>query len=150
MACEICSGTEVKIASPGYVCFVKIEDGLLMAHDGISYVDESGELCVGKGDVFIEIPIAHCPWCGEELGGDAQRQGIHHPIPCLIGDGEQRQQGLCHGFGFRAWTHGAAVTVGGFTAGQESYPVAIVEFPNGQLKEIPLHEVQLKRERHDG
>ncbi len=62
---------------------------------------------------------------------------------CSVKVGDSTQLGLCHGFGFKAWTHGAAVTVGGFPAGQESHAVAIVELSDGTLQEVPLGHVTM-------
>lgn len=67
------------------------------------------------------------------------------PRPCTVrsrGRGEPRR-GLLHALGFKAWTHGAAVNVGGFTAGQESHAVGIVEFPDGRIEEVPVGQIEV-------
>lgn len=40
--------------------------------------------------------------------------------PCMLGD----KRALLHSICTKAWTHGAAITTGGFPAGQISYAVA--------------------------
>lgn len=70
-----------------------------------------------------------------------------NPRPCVVAKrGEDLRYGKCHGFGFKAWTHGAAVTIGGFTAGQESYAVAIVEFNDGHIEQVPVEQVTMIQE----
>ena len=63
--------------------------------------------------------------------------------PCLFGDGEHKHRGIFHGFFAESWTHGASVSIGGFPAGQESHPVAIVEDESGKLLMLQLREVTL-------
>ena len=47
-----------------------------------------------------------------------------------------------HGFYQKAYTHEAALTIGGFPAGEEAYPVAVVEYENGQVETIPAEMVR--------
>lgn len=72
--------------------------------------------------------------------------------PCAVRDpgGDEPRCGLLHAFGFKAWTHGAAVSVGGFTAGQESHAVGIVEFPDGRIEEVPVGRIAMVEECNDG
>lgn len=58
--------------------------------------------------------------------------------PCIVTIGGEEHRGLLLDIGFRMWTHGAAATIGGFTAGQESHPCAIVELENGYIKTCDL------------
>lgn len=58
--------------------------------------------------------------------------------PCIVTMAGEERRGLLLDIGFRMWTHGAAVTIGGFTAGQESHPVAIVELDNGKVSACDL------------
>ena len=57
------------------------------------------------------------------------------PRPCVV---RQEGRALFHGFFVRAWTHGAAATIGGFSAGQESHPMAIVEFEDGRVDAVAI------------
>lgn len=71
-----------------------------------------------------------------------------NPRPCAVckcGKGETLY-GWLHVLGFKAWTHGASVTVGGFTAGQESHAVGIVEFRDGHIEEVPVEHISLVKE----
>ncbi len=70
------------------------------------------------------------------------------PRPCVVYKSEKDETfcGWLHALGFKAWTHGAAVTVGGFTAGQESYAVGIVEFSDGHIEEVPVAHISLVKE----
>lgn len=67
--------------------------------------------------------------------------------PCTVEHGGATRRAVCHGFGFKAWTHAAAITVGGFPAGQESMAVAIVELEDGSLFEAPLKDVTMLSRR---
>ena len=40
---------------------------------------------------------------------------------------------MFHGFFQASYTHGAALTVGGFPAGQEASPVAVIEYASGKV-----------------
>lgn len=55
--------------------------------------------------------------------------------PCLVRgtDGMHSERALFHRWSFKAWTHGAAITVGGFPAGQEAYAFAIIEREDGTV-----------------
>ena len=41
----------------------------------------------------------------------------------------------------KAWTHGESALVGGFSAGQTAYPVAVVDWGEG-LKEVSIADVK--------
>lgn len=58
--------------------------------------------------------------------------------PCIVTMLGDEHRGLLLDIGFRMWTHGAAISVGGFTAGQESHPAAIVELENGEIRACDL------------
>lgn len=64
----------------------------------------------------------------------------NEPRPCVV-----RQDGmaLCHGFYVRAWTHGAAATIGGFSAGQEAVAMALVEYPDGMIDSVAADAVRM-------
>ena len=52
--------------------------------------------------------------------------------------------GVCHGFGFKAWTHGGGATIGSFPPGQESYAVAIVEHESdGTISQVAVGRVTM-------
>lgn len=46
-----------------------------------------------------------------------------------------------HGFFQAAYTHGAALTIGGFPAGQEANPVAVIEFSNGKVAYVEANAI---------
>lgn len=58
--------------------------------------------------------------------------------PCIVTILGEEHRGLLLDIGFIMWTHGAAAIIGGFTAGQESKPAAIVELENGEIKACDL------------
>ena len=60
--------------------------------------------------------------------------------PCLITLGGIKKQGTFHGIYQYSKTHGASALVGGFSAGTDAYPVAIVEV-SGELKEVRASSV---------
>lgn len=60
--------------------------------------------------------------------------------PCLITLGGIKQKGTFHGIYQYSKTHGASALVGGFSAGTDAYPVAIVEV-SGELKEVRVSSV---------
>ncbi len=43
----------------------------------------------------------------------------------------------------RTWTHGASIEVGGFPAGQESAPYALVEDRDGKMEMVPAMSVRM-------
>lgn len=69
--------------------------------------------------------------------------------PCIVMKKDEMFYGKCYGFGFKAWTHDASISVGGFPAGQESYAVGIVEFNDGHIEEVPIKYIQLIQEECD-
>ena len=62
------------------------------------------------------------------------------PRPCVV---RQEGRALFHGFFVRAWTHGSSVTIGGFSAGQEAHPMAIVEFEDGRVDAVAIDAVRM-------
>lgn len=60
--------------------------------------------------------------------------------PCVVG-GDRRA--MLHCFGYRAWTHGAGLTIDSFPSGQECEPVAVVEFGDGRIGVVPAESVRL-------
>lgn len=61
------------------------------------------------------------------------------PRPCLVG--HEKRPALLHGFSTKAWTHEESALIGGFPAGQISYPVAVVEFECGNVDEVRACDV---------
>lgn len=50
--------------------------------------------------------------------------------------------GICHGFGFKAWTHSGGASIGSFPPGQESYAVAIIEHESdGTIGQVAVGKV---------
>lgn len=62
------------------------------------------------------------------------------PRPCMV---RQDGRALLHGFHVHMWTHGAAATIGGFTAGQESTLLALVEFEDGRLDCVAVDSMRM-------
>lgn len=58
--------------------------------------------------------------------------------PCIVTIAGEEHRGLLLDIGFKMWTRGASVTIGGCPAGQESHPVAIVELDNGKVSACDL------------
>lgn len=65
------------------------------------------------------------------------------PRPCLVSVSGEKRRVLCHLLFVSAWTHGAAATIGGFSAGQETLPKALVEYEDGQLDAAPIGAVSM-------
>lgn len=63
-----------------------------------------------------------------------------YPRPCMV---RQEGRALLHGLFVRAWTHGASIAVGGFCAGQECIPMALVEFEDGRLDAVVIDAVRM-------
>lgn len=61
------------------------------------------------------------------------------PRPCTVSG----KRALFHFFFVHAWTHGAAATIGGFSAGQETRPAALVEYQNGDVDFVGARAVHL-------
>lgn len=68
---------------------------------------------------------------------------MSEPRPCLVNVAGEKRRALCHLLYVSAWTHGAAATIGGFSAGQETRPEAIVEYENGQLDTAPVGAITM-------
>lgn len=58
--------------------------------------------------------------------------------PCIVTICSEEHNGLLLDIGFRMWTHGSGITIGSFSAGQESHPCAIVELENGEIRACDL------------
>ena len=58
---------------------------------------------------------------------------MSEPRPCLVNVAGEKRRALCHLLFVSAWTHGAAATIGGFSAGQETRPQVIVEYEDGDI-----------------
>lgn len=62
--------------------------------------------------------------------------------PCSIHDDSgEKTKALLVGFYQKAWTHGASITIGGFPAGQEAYPVAVVLLESGDVVTVDAKSV---------
>lgn len=61
------------------------------------------------------------------------------PRPCTVSG----ERALLHFFFVRAWTHGESAMIGGFTAGQESHPCALVEYPSGDMDVVGARAVHM-------
>ena len=65
-------------------------------------------------------------------------------IPCLISDDSgEKTRALLVGFYQKAWTHGASIMVGGFPAGQEAHPVALVLLESGDVVTVDTESVTI-------
>lgn len=62
------------------------------------------------------------------------------PRPCVVG---QEHAALLHGLFIHAWTHGESIAVGGFCAGQETMPMALVEYEDGRLDAVEIDAVRM-------
>lgn len=61
--------------------------------------------------------------------------------PCMVIFGGIKQEGTFHGIYQFSKTHGASAMIGGFSAGTNAHPVAVVEI-NGDLMEVRVNQVQ--------
>ena len=48
----------------------------------------------------------------------------------------------CHGFYERAYTHGPGIGSGSYPAGAEAYPVAVVEYMDGEVAVVRAETVR--------
>lgn len=62
------------------------------------------------------------------------------PRPCVV---RQEGRALLHGLFVKARTHGASASVGGFTADQETMPMALVELEDGWLDCVSVDAVRM-------
>lgn len=62
------------------------------------------------------------------------------PRPCVVG---RDDRALLHFLFVHAWTHGESIAVGGFAAGQETVPMALVEYEDGRLGTVPVDAVRM-------
>lgn len=64
--------------------------------------------------------------------------------PCFISEmpGE-KTKALLIGFYQKAWTHGASPLIGGFSAGQIAYPVAVVLLESGDVVTVNAETVTI-------
>lgn len=64
--------------------------------------------------------------------------------PCSIHDDSgENARALLVGFYQKAWTHGASIAIGGFSAGQEAYPVAVVLLESGDVVTVDAKSVTI-------
>ncbi len=68
------------------------------------------------------------------------RVKMPRPRPCMV---RQEGKALLHGLFVHAWTHGESIAVGGFCAGQETMPMALVEYEDGRLDAVVIDAVQM-------
>ena len=61
------------------------------------------------------------------------------PRPCIVNG----RRALLHDMFVKAWMHGTAATIGGFTAGQEAHACAIVEYEDGHLDEVHIGSIRM-------
>lgn len=61
--------------------------------------------------------------------------------PCIVILGGIKKNGTFHGVYQFSKTHGASAMIGGFSAGTNAYPVAVVEI-DGDLMEVRVNQVQ--------
>lgn len=61
--------------------------------------------------------------------------------PCMVMLGGIKKSGTFHGIYQFSKTHGASAMIGGFSAGTNAHPVAVVEI-NGDLMEVRVNQVQ--------
>lgn len=61
--------------------------------------------------------------------------------PCMVMLGGIKKSGTFHGIYQFSKTHGASAMIGGFSAGTNAYPVAVVEI-DGDLMEVRVNQVQ--------
>lgn len=61
--------------------------------------------------------------------------------PCIVMLGGIKKSGTFHGVYQFSKTHGASAMIGGFSAGTNAYPVAVVEI-DGDLMEVRVNQVQ--------
>lgn len=65
-------------------------------------------------------------------------------VPCFISnDPREKTRALLVGFYQKAYTHGASITVGGFTAGQVAFPVAVVLLESGDVVTVSAESVTI-------
>lgn len=62
------------------------------------------------------------------------------PRPCVV---RQGGRALLHGLFIKSWTHGASASISGFTAGQETMPMALVEIEDGRLDCVAVDAVRM-------
>lgn len=53
------------------------------------------------------------------------------------------ERALLHFFFVHTWTHGASATIGGFPAGQENRPCALVEYEDGRIEAVSTDSVRM-------
>ena len=65
-------------------------------------------------------------------------------IPCFISnDPREKTRALLIGFYQKAYTHGASIMIGGFSAGQVAYPVAVVLLESGDVVTVDAKSVTI-------
>lgn len=69
---------------------------------------------------------------------------IENLAPCRVSrKREGKERALLVGFYQEAWTHGAAISVGGFPAGQVARPVAVVVLESGDVETVHAGDVTI-------
>lgn len=64
--------------------------------------------------------------------------------PCFISDDSgEKTRALLIGFYKKAYTHGASIMIGGFPAGQEAHPVALVLLESGDVVTVNTESVTI-------
>lgn len=64
--------------------------------------------------------------------------------PCFVSDDSgEKTRALLAGFYQKAWTHGASIAIGGFPAGQEAHPVALVLLESGDVVTVDTESVTI-------
>lgn len=69
--------------------------------------------------------------------------------PCMVLEDGVECRALFHGWFVHAWTHGESALIGGFSAGQETQLLAVVEREDGKAELFPVGRVRFldSRER---
>lgn len=65
-------------------------------------------------------------------------------IPCRVSRKRgEKEKALLIGFYQEAWTHGAAISIGGAPAGQVARPVAVVLLESGDIEAVHAGDVTI-------
>lgn len=65
-------------------------------------------------------------------------------IPCRVSRKRgEKERALLIGFYQEAWTHGAAISIGGAPAGQVARPVAVVLLESGDIEAVHAGDVTI-------
>lgn len=66
----------------------------------------------------------------------------HEERPCMVLEDGKERRGLFHGWFVSAWTHGESALIGGFSSGQETQLLAVVERESGAIDLCPVKRVR--------